>query len=146
MAENDRMSPAELGAMLLERHLAIITTHGADGYPHSTPVWYMPEDAYIGIIANPNSIKARNIRRDARVSVVIATAAAPHSYVMYRGTAQIHTEDLDRYPIEMAKRYLGEAGGSKYIAKITPHPPFVVIKVPTANAVQWIDRDPQMPE
>ena len=77
MAENDRMSPAELDAMLHERHLAIVTTHGADGYPHSTPVWYMPEDGYVGIIADPNSIKISNIRRDARVSVVIATASQP---------------------------------------------------------------------
>jgi hypothetical protein len=38
------MTPEQLADFLKPPHLAIITTNGADGVPHSTPVWYIAED------------------------------------------------------------------------------------------------------
>ena len=44
MAEtSEQMTSDEQTDLLEGRHLAVITTIGADGYPQSTPVWYMPE-------------------------------------------------------------------------------------------------------
>ncbi|MCH7739047.1 MAG: pyridoxamine 5'-phosphate oxidase family protein [Chloroflexi bacterium] len=43
MAEkSQRMTSDDQRDLLEGRHLAVITTIGADGYPQSTPVWYMP--------------------------------------------------------------------------------------------------------
>ena len=43
MAEkSQRMTGDDQRDLLEGRHLAVITTIGADGYPQSTPVWYMP--------------------------------------------------------------------------------------------------------
>ena len=43
---------------------------------------------------------------------------------------------------ETAERYLGVEGGAAYMADLSPHPPFIVIKIPAARANNWIDRNP----
>ena len=128
---------------LLEgRHLAVISTIGADGDPQSTPVWYMPEGDGVGIIADPDSVKVRNIRRNPRISITIASEGRPYRYIVFKGDAELHTSGFEEYPGQMAERYLGKEGGAAYIEDISPHPPFVVIKIPAARANNWIDRNP----
>ena len=130
MAEESReLTAAELGDLLNGRHLAVISTNGPDGVPQSTPVWYLPDGDTVGIIADPDSVKVRNLRRDPRASVVIASERRPYRYVIYRGDADLVTEGVDDYPWRMAERYLGAEEAREYMAEIEPHPPFVVIKV-----------------
>ncbi len=130
MADDAReLSKAELRGLLSGRHLAVISTNGPDGAPQSTPVWYLPDGDTVGIIAEPDSVKVRNLRRDASASVVIASERRPYRYVIYRGDADLLTEGVDDYPLRMAERYLGAEKAREYMAEIEPHAPFVVIKV-----------------
>ena len=91
MAEtSERMTRDEQGDLLEGRHLAIIATIGADGYPQSTPVWYMPDgpdNQSVGIIADPDSVKVRNIRRNPRISITIASETRPYRYIVFKGDA-----------------------------------------------------------
>ncbi len=139
------MTPDEQSDLLEGSHLAIITTIGPDGYPQSTPVWYMPDgpdNQSVGIIADPDSIKVRNIRRNPRISITIASEGRPYRYIVFKGDAELHTSSFDDYPGRMAERYLGKEGGAAYIEDISPHPPFVVINIPAAHSNNWIDRNP----
>ena len=78
---NGAMSAEELRAFLEVTHLAIITTNGANGVPHSTPVWYMAEDdGSLSVIVLKNAIKLRNIERDPLVSMTIAPETRPYAY------------------------------------------------------------------
>ncbi len=143
MAEiSERMTSAEQSTLLEGRHLAVITTIGPDGYPQSTPVWYMPDGDSVGIIADPDSVKVRNIRRNPRISITIASEGRPYRYILFKGDAELHTGGVDGYPGRMAERYLGREGGAAYIEDISPHPPFVVIKIRGASSHNWIDRNP----
>ena len=143
MAEkSQRMTSDEQTDLLEGRHLAVITTIGADGYPQSTPVWYMPDGDSVGIIADTDSVKVRNIRRNPRISITIASEGRPYRYVVFKGDAELHTSGLDDYPGRMAERYLGKEGGAAYVEDISPHSPFVVIKIQAARSINLIDRDP----
>ena len=143
MAETSgRMTRDEQNDLLEGRHLAIITTIGPDGYPQSTPVWYMRDGDSVGIIADADSVKVRNIRRNPRISITIASEGRPYRYIVFKGDAELHTSGFEEYPGRMAERYLGKEGGAAYIEDISPHPPFVVIKIPAARANNWIDRNP----
>lgn len=143
MAEkSQRMTSDEQRDLLEGRHLAVITTIGSDGYPQSTPVWYMPDGDSVGIIADTDSVKVRNIRRNPRISITIASEGRPYRYVVFKGDAELLTGGVDDYPGRMAERYLGREGGAAYIEDISPHPPFVVIKIQAARSINWIDRNP----
>ena len=139
MAEESReMTPAEVRDLLRGRHLAVITTNGPDGTPHSTPVWYLPDGDTVGIIADADSVKARNLKRDPRASVVIASERRPYRYVLYRGEADLLTDGVDDYPRRMAERYLGKERAKRYLAKQDPHPPFVVIRISSSRTTTWM--------
>ena len=146
MAEtSQRITSEELAQLLEGRHLAVITTIGFDGYPQSTPVWYMPEGESVGIIADADSVKVRNIRINPRISVTIASESRPYRYIALKGDAIVHASsagDVDDYPARMAERYLGVEGGAAYMAELSPHPPFVVIKLHVTGTHTWADRNP----
>ncbi len=136
---NGAMSPGELRMFLDERHLAIITTNGADGVPHSTPVWYLVEnDGALAVIVLTNAVKLRNIERDARVSVTIAPETRPYAYARYRGTASVHYDGVDGYPLAMAQRYMGNEPGRTWLEE-QGQDPFAVIRLLDSSPQTWSD-------
>ena len=63
-------------------HLASILP---DGAPHSVPVWVGTHGDHIAILTGPDSRKARNLRRDPRVSISLTPADNPFQPVLIRG-------------------------------------------------------------
>jgi PPOX class probable F420-dependent enzyme len=63
--------PDDVLAFLAERHLAMLTTLGADGRPHLTAVGftYDPTERRVRIITHGRSQKAVNARRGGRAAV-----------------------------------------------------------------------------
>ncbi len=140
--ESQRLTAEEMAELLAGDHLAVISTIGPDGYPQSTPVWYLPDGDAVGIVADADSVKVRNIQRNPKISITIASEARPYRYVVFKGDAELHTSGVDDYPPRMAERYLGIEGGAAYMAELSPHPPFVVIKLRVTGSYDWADRNP----
>ena len=139
---SDRLTPNEVDTLLTELHVAVITTLNGDGSPQSTPVWYMPETDLIWVIADQDSLKIRNLKRDPRVSIMIATDSSPYRYVVFRGEAMLRDIETAELPTRMAKRYLGETGGARYMADVDPHPPSTIIELTRNRSATWTDRNP----
>ena len=140
MADEDEreMTAAEVRGLLEGPHLAVITTNGPDGTPHSTPVWYLPDGDTVGIIVDLDSVKVRNLRRDPRASVVIASEEEPYRYILYRGKVDLVSEGVDDYPWRVAVRYMGEERARRYLARTAPQVPFLVIKIRPERTKTWI--------
>ena len=86
-----------------------LATTRADGRPHVTPVWIVLDGDDVVLTTGSGSVKAKTIRRDPRVSLVVDDQAPPYSYVMVEGTATLH-DDLDEMlPIatRIGARYMG---------------------------------------
>jgi PPOX class probable F420-dependent enzyme len=133
-----KMTPAELRAFLDERHLAVLTTHGADGYPHATPVWYLAElDGALSVIVLADAVKVRNIRRDPRIAITIAPESRPYAYARYRGDAELLSQGVDDYPRIMAHRYMGKTAGDEYLASLGPEARFLVIRLRDDRVDTW---------
>ena len=60
-------------AFLDEAHHAIVATLDRNGAPSQSIVWYAREGDTLWISVRPDSVKARHVARDARVSVLIPT-------------------------------------------------------------------------
>jgi len=124
------LSAAELTEFLAEEHLAVITTNAPDGFPHSTPVWYMAEpDGAMGVVAFDDTVKVRNLRRDPKAAVLIASEKPPYRWVLYRGVTEVTSEDADEYARRVSERYLGVQGAREYLDSLGAHPPFVIIRL-----------------
>ena len=87
----DSLTDTEVLELLRGTHLAVFTVVSADGFAHSTPVWYLPEPAgSVTILIDPESVKARILRRDPRATALIVNNSdGSDRWVMYRGKAEV---------------------------------------------------------
>lgn len=89
-----------------------------DGSPHVTPTWFMYEDKtnILAISTGEKTIKAQNVRKDSRVSVLLDD---DYSYVTVIGTAKINSDrDGNKDTETMAIKYMGEESAKKSLPEL----------------------------
>jgi len=96
------------------RHVAVLGTIGGDGAPVLTPIWYLYRDGRILMRTGRASVKARNIQRDARVTVCVQDERPPYASITVHGRAVIEPE-REGLAAEIARRYLGRIAGAAYL-------------------------------
>ena len=104
-----KLSEEEQRELLESSRVAVITSIGPRGWPHSMPMWFVPRDGEVWIWTYGKSQKVRNLERDPRATLLIETG---EEYGELRGI-QIEAEaelvrDLDLivdYAKEMTVRY-----------------------------------------
>ncbi len=95
---------------LLEKsNLAHCATTGPQGEPQCNPVWFLWNGEQIVLSIDPVGQKAKNLARDARISLSIVDPENPAHYLEVRGTAsfdrQVNSEDTT--VIDMVRKYTG---------------------------------------
>jgi PPOX class probable F420-dependent enzyme len=106
---------------------AKIATVKKDGSPHVVPIWFVLDDEQsdrkgkkmgdIIFTTYKDSLKARNIDRDNRVSVCIDDQTPQYSFVTIRGSAKIFRykqNELLKWATKIARRYMGRSNAKAY--------------------------------
>lgn len=114
------MSPAELDAFLGQKLVARLTSIRPDGYPHTTPLWYLWDGEALwfelGAGERPRQ-HIRNLRQNPKLCVVIDRDARPEQGgvldaqgVLVRGTAELSTDEAlqEKVTREVLTKYLGD--------------------------------------
>jgi PPOX class probable F420-dependent enzyme len=83
-----KLSDAELRALLESERVAVVSSNGPRGFPHSMPLWFVPREGEVWIWTYAKSQKVRNLERDPRATVLLETG---HEYDELRG-AMIEAE------------------------------------------------------
>jgi PPOX class probable F420-dependent enzyme len=96
--------PPELLQLLQSTAVAFVSTIGPGGEPQTTPQWFLWEDDALHLSLVEGRQKLRNLRRDPRISVVVADPADPTVYVELRG----HIDGLDADPELALERRIAE--------------------------------------
>jgi PPOX class probable F420-dependent enzyme len=65
------MTPEEIATFLAEPRTAVLTTLGADGWPHSAGMWFAVVDHELHMWTYAKSQKATNAQRDPRCSFLV---------------------------------------------------------------------------
>jgi nitroimidazol reductase NimA-like FMN-containing flavoprotein (pyridoxamine 5'-phosphate oxidase superfamily) len=112
------MSAAEREGFLAGVHVGVLCmAWGATGQTLAVPVWYSYQPGgLLTVLTGRRSRKAAAIRAAGRFSLCAQDDHPPYRYVSVEGPV-VREEELD--PAErlaMARRYLGPAGGDRYIA------------------------------
>jgi PPOX class probable F420-dependent enzyme len=136
------MTRDETRAFLLEgTRTGKLATIRPDGTPHVTPIWFVLDvpslspsrapalRATVGKAAvaadelvfttGASSLKAKAIRRDARVCMCVDDQVPPYSYVMVEGTATLSDdlEELRRWATVIGGRYMGTNRAQEFGAR-----------------------------
>jgi len=101
--------PPDVRALFDGANIAHVATLMRDGAPHSVPTWIGVEGERVAFLSSPTSVKARNLRRDPRVSISVTDAARPTTMAQVRGRVG---EILDGDPAwaiidRIAHKYIG---------------------------------------
>ncbi|GAA2613792.1 PPOX class F420-dependent oxidoreductase [Streptomyces tubercidicus] len=85
-----------------------VATVQPDGSPQVSPVWVKRDGDDLLFSTTIGRRKERNLRRDARVSVVIQPFDAPYTYAEVRGSASLSTEGGQELIDELSQKYTGK--------------------------------------
>ncbi|MDA1036330.1 MAG: PPOX class F420-dependent oxidoreductase [Chloroflexi bacterium] len=111
------MTPHQIDQFLDRPLIAHVTSLREDGSPHTVPVWYQYAEGRFYVFTPSNSVKVRNLRRDPRLTISIASEDEPYRYVVADGVAELSDEHaLDRGGA-IGSRYRGD-GGPAYVENI----------------------------
>jgi len=100
VATNTTVGREDLLAFVRPRHNALVLTRRSDGSPQASPVTCgVDEQGRIVVSTYPRRAKARNARRDPRVSVVVLSDSFGDAWVQIDGTAELIDAAVDVEPL-----------------------------------------------
>ena len=106
-----KMSDEEISAFLEAGRDLQVASINADGTPHLVTMWYAMQDGEIAFWTYGKSQKILNLRRDPRLSVLVATGEVYEQLkgVSIQGQAEIvdDPDDVLRYGEAVYERYWG---------------------------------------
>lgn len=111
------MTKAEITAFLLaQAKTGKLASVRKDGRPHVAPIWFDLDSDTLIFTTWHESVKAKNIRHDPRISICVDDEKPPFSFVIIEGTATLSDEpDALRYwATRIAGRYMGQELAEAY--------------------------------
>jgi PPOX class probable F420-dependent enzyme len=135
------ISPEHRALIDLPMTFARLATIMPDGSPQATVMAFRRDGDTLRMTCEPHAVKARNIRRDPRVAVIVEHPRNPGHYVQMRGHAEI-IDDLEVGHAEIlaqVKRYLGDAADA-YLATETIPPTVTIVVHPESFSEYRDDR------
>ncbi len=114
------LGPDDLGDLLEQPIIAVLATRRADDTILLSPVWFDWRDGVFSIWASgEENGKVKHIRRDPRVSFVVANSTWPYKGLEVRAEATITTDDFFGVLARTARRYMG-AESEEQMVRETP--------------------------
>jgi len=99
------LSEGEVESFLKEARTARFCSFNKDGTIHAAPVWFRYENGHIIIITPAASRKAKNVKRNGNVSVLIDTDQPPRGVLVYGKAELRYPRSRDDYLAEATKLY-----------------------------------------
>lgn len=134
------MSESEVRAfMMTGSRTGKVATVRKDGRPHVMPVWFTFDDETGDVVFMTwhTSLKARNMRRDGRVSISVDDEQFPFAWARLDGVASFSEADRVHWATETCRRYVGDDRAAEYGARNGGEGGLVVRVRPTRLVGQW---------
>jgi len=104
-----KLNEEELRELLEAERVAVVSSLGPRGWPHSMPMWFVPRDGEVWIWTYAKSQKVRNLERDPRATVLVETGREYDELrgAMIEAKAEIHRdfETVIGFAEELTVRY-----------------------------------------
>ena len=110
---------------------AIVATVRGDGLPSQSVVWFLRDGDELWMSVRPDSVKARHLQRDPRLSILVLGTDGG-AYLRLEGTARPDGEVSDAMRRQLIGKYIGPERAAAWIAD---HP------LPSPNACIRITPD-----
>lgn len=105
------MTKAEYTSFLIEgTKTGKIATVKKDGSPHVVPIWFDLDNGNIVFTTGGDSVKAKNMRREPRVSLTVDDQSPPYAFVQIEGIASFSDDlkEMLHWATRIGGRYMGK--------------------------------------
>lgn len=125
--------PERAKELIDAKNVGALTTLGADGTPHTTPVWIDRDGDDVLMSTTTNRVKARNLERDPRAGVLVIDPDNPVGYFSINGLVTLEPDEEKALLERLSIKYLGEVYPEE------PHNVRVTIRLrPTRIIAQYV--------
>jgi PPOX class probable F420-dependent enzyme len=104
-----KLTDAERAELLSDERIAVVTSNGPKGWPHSMPMWFTVRDGVLWVWTYAKSQKVKNLERDPRATVLVEAGVEYTELrgVMVESEAVIHREPevVAEFGKELTVRY-----------------------------------------
>jgi PPOX class probable F420-dependent enzyme len=142
-----KLSEDDLLELLEGERIAVVSSIGPRGWPHSMPMWFVPREGEVWVWTYAKSQKVRNLERDPRATVLVETG---HEYGELRGAmieagAESHRDPgtVLSFAEELTLRYaegISSVGGDAEAALEAQAPKRVAIHLVPRRVASWDHR------
>jgi PPOX class probable F420-dependent enzyme len=98
----------EQAQLFLDANYAVVATLRTDGSPHQTAVWVDWDGEHVLLNTHEGRAKARHLRRDPRVSVLVFDGDNWYRWVSVSGTAELIEEGAVEHINKLSHKYSGK--------------------------------------
>ena len=112
-----RLESGEIETLLEESKISRVCCHNEDGTIHATPVWFRYENGYIRMAIHRESRKARNIKRNKNVTILIEEQGRALGVIIY-STAMLDDVDVIDKAISINEKYQSKEDAKATIEKL----------------------------
>lgn len=134
---NQKLDAAAARAFLARKPgWAVLTTVGADGYPHTVALGYFldGDDIVLGTVAGTQ--KLRNILRNPKVSVLVeCSEGSVLTGVLVQGNAEVITDDAAR--LALSREAARQRGVPEAQLPDAPRPGSAYVRVRSRRTITW---------
>lgn len=94
---------------LLTSPVAVLATHGHDGYPQVTATWFLfdEEDGLLKLSLNTTRQKVKNLRENPKCTLFLLDLENPYRTLEVRGNAELSPDDDYSFADKVGTKYGG---------------------------------------
>jgi len=108
------LTKEEIEAVLKEATVARFCSFNKDGTIHAAPIWFMYKDGKIIMGTPAASQKARNVKRNSKVTVLIDVEGPPVKGVLIYGEAELNHDYTFEEAIALYEKYMPRLQAEKF--------------------------------
>ncbi len=133
------LNEEELEAFFNQALIARLGSLNPDGSIHLVPVWFKYEDGDILIGTNERTRKAKNVKRNKNVSLLIDSQERPYKGVLIYGQAQLEQEDALGKRISILARHLPADIAQKVGSDLASQFALITIRIKPQRIISYDD-------
>jgi PPOX class probable F420-dependent enzyme len=111
---------------LLDAQVATLATHGSDGYPQVSVVWFLADGDELRISLNRARQKTKNLEANPACTVLLLDLADPYRYLEIRGDAELSPDEGYEFADRVGAKYgsdlrkMDQPGEQRVVVTIIP--------------------------
>ena len=125
----------QLGAFLEEPRVAVLATLRRDGSVLLSPVWHEWRDGGFNVWIGKDDVKVRHLRRDPRVTILVAGSEPPLKGVEVRGEGRFIEQGVTDVAVRIATRYVGRDEAARYAGTLAGED--VIVRIEPGELRAW---------